>query len=177
MSHRALLRTALVVTCLGTVAFTKSTYGVRPPLTPPTVASVWSLSCDLCSDTGMAGLYQHTFSLGSGAMFDCQVFNACHDNYQSGICGAWHCPCQAISCPPPEAAAVTSANKTEGALSVDVVANAARRDDARELSGILHRNGDVVRFNATRGVVQFLGCGQQVIAQFPVSAAIAVALD
>jgi hypothetical protein len=176
MSHHQLWRSLLVVGVLTTAAFSKPAADVSSAITPIVAGSAVAFSCDRCSDGGFGGMNEHQFA-SSGAFFDCQVFNACHGNTQTGWCGEWHCPCNAISCPPPQEAAITGASNTERAVSVDVVANAARNDDVRELSGILRRNGDVVRYNPTRGVVQLLGCGQEVVAQVPVSAAIAVALD
>lgn len=125
-----------------------------------------TLGCDKCQDVGDS----HIFS-GSGAMFDCMAFNTCHNNWQSGWCANYHNNCQQVEHDDAlllhDNAPVTLARLAEIAASAD----------GRVIAAFLADNADRVQYNADRGVLQLVGCGGMIYAQYPVSESVAAALE
>jgi hypothetical protein len=101
---------------------------------------------------------------------DCVIFNACHDDWQTGSCGEWHCGCNAINCPHHDDMLLGSrASLAVDDLDVNILAEAARDHKPQAFAQLLAAHSDRLILNRARGVVQLVGCGAQVVAQYPVS--------
>jgi hypothetical protein len=125
------------------------------------------VGCDKCED----GPNQHAFT-GSGAFFDCQAFNACHSNWQSGWCGDYHCTCG--GCETDDEAAGQLRGQV---LTAESVRSVAALSDRHAVERLLTDYPVRVHYNAARHVIQLTACDGSVTAQYPVSASLAEALD
>jgi hypothetical protein len=110
------------------------------------------LSCDKCEDYGNT----HVFS-GFGALMDCEAWNSCHGGFDSGWCFDWHFGC----------------GETETA-DLAVLAQSA---DPVEVEAYMEAHRGYVYYNMDRAVLQRIGCGGGVTAQYPVSPAVVEALQ
>jgi hypothetical protein len=141
---------------LGLVALvTAASAPFKAPVTPgPSAMAVAPalMDCNKCEDEGG----QHSFT-GSGAMMDCEAFNACHSNWQTGNCGQWHYGC--------------------GETETADLAVVAQSDDPESVQAYLREHKGYVYYNSERSVLQSIGCGGAITAQFPIRQTVAAALD
>jgi hypothetical protein len=170
-------------TCLASVAITFLTAAAAPPPgpVPPVERSMAATSgvpgsCDLCADISEVGGYVHGFQ-GGGALFDCIHLNSCHTNLQSGICGGSHCPCSAFQCwSHDDVLDVSTDVTTDGTVKAAAVGKAAGEGQTEKLLLLVSQHSDQVKLNVERRVVQVVGCGARVVAQFPIADGVIQAL-
>lgn len=122
--------------------------------------------CDKCQDVGSS----HAFD-GSGAMFDCMACNSCHSNYQSGWCQDFHCRCGGIE---HDASLLLHQNAP---LTTAELVDVASSADWKAVATFLANHVDRAQYNADRGVLQLISCDGRIEAQYPVSEAVASALQ
>ena len=88
----------------------------------------------------------------------CSACNSCHSNEQAGWCTNYHCGC---------------AMDEEAQLTPDVLFQVVRSNQASDVVDLLTRYPGRVNYNASRGVLQLLGCDARVSAQVAWSPALA----
>jgi hypothetical protein len=154
-------RGLLILALLATSAFVRSSERTATPVF--STATTATLDCGYCRDINGGG-WEHTFD-GAGALFDCHLVNACHGNWQTGICSDWHCGCNAISCPLMEIDRSSVPDMT-GTARHQLLAVTLK--DAAMMRQFIERNRDLVVLNRERGVIQLIGCGARIVAQAPV---------
>jgi len=125
-----------------------------------------TLGCDKCEDVAS----QHAFQ-GGGAMFDCVAFNSCHNNWQSSWCANFHYNCQQFV---HDNAPLLHENAP---VSLARLAEVAASTDGDAIASFLADNVDRVQYNSDRRVLQLVGCGGMIYAQYPVSEAAAATLE
>lgn len=167
MSPKLMLHIVAWAACLAAVtAFTTPMATTGSRLAGSLQGAVVPKTCDKCEDLGNS----HAFD-GIGANFDCQACNACHSNFQSGWCQDFHCRCGGIE---HDAALLLHATPP---LASGRLAEVASLSDWRVVATFLADHVDRVQYNADRGVLQMISCDGRVEAQYPVSEAVASALQ
>lgn len=165
---------ALVVMVLGLTGFSTS---IAPSSEPQTVfgaVGTLSLSCDQCEDLITGDYISHAFT-GFGAAMDCQTFNSCHPDWQIGYCTAWHCGCQAETCG--SNTEVRSVALEQPLPAETEVRRLSHGTNGSEVRQFLHANSERVSYNRDRSVIQIMGCGGRVQAQFAVPRSVADYFD
>lgn len=123
-----------------------------------------SLGCDKCADWGNNHIFE-----GVGANFDCDKLNSCHNNMQTGWCSQYHLNCQAE-----DEASLLHENQP---VTTARLAEIAASSDGATVATFLTDNADRVQYNADRQVLQLIGCGGKIYAQYPVSETVAAAFE
>jgi hypothetical protein len=128
--------------------------------------------CMICSSDGtITGGTEHRFgsthchSAIVGYCMDCQAFNSCHTNDQSGECYEFHYSCQSGS-PSPELEKAQLAQ----------LSRALEQSDSRGLVAIIAASNGAFRYNSRREAIQIANCKGRIIAHFPVPANIGLKL-
>lgn len=167
MKMRFATQMAAWVACLAAItAFSRPASNTGGRLAHALRASATKAGCDKCEDVGN----NHAFD-GSGAMFDCMACNACHANFQSGWCQNFHCACGGET---HDAALLQHQNAL---LTPSKIADVAASSNWRVVAAFLADNVDRAQYNADRHVLQLLSCDGTVQAQYPLSDAVASALQ
>lgn len=116
--------------------------------------------CSKCED----GENRHAFT-SSGAFFDCQACNSCHSNWQTGWCGDYHCSCG------------TDEDENGALLTADEFARLTEVGEPPAVAALVARYPTRIQYNSDRGVLQLFSCDSKIMAQAPVSEAVADVLN
>lgn len=131
--------------------------------TTPFVGSYGCLHCDVCSDDGHItwdGTIHGTYASWPDGIHSCQGANSCADH---GVCGPED----------DDADGAADADREEQQRSADLAATleavrlSVLRQDANSLRELVDVHREVV-LHSHRGAIQVVGCGDQVVAHFPV---------